>query len=47
LATQLIIVVLVAGLAIVSYFVWDKRYRGDAELSSQLRKSSRIRQPAG
>jgi hypothetical protein len=31
LATQLVIVVLVAGLAIVSYFVWDKRYRGDSE----------------
>lgn len=31
MATQLIIAVLVIALAIISYFVWDKRYRGDAQ----------------
>ena len=31
MGVQLVIALLVVGLAIVSYFVWDKRYRGDAE----------------
>jgi hypothetical protein len=30
-AVQLIIAAIVIVLAIVSYFVWDKRYRGDAQ----------------
>ena len=31
MGVQLVIALLVVGLAIVSYFVWDKRYRGDAQ----------------
>jgi hypothetical protein len=31
MAVQLVIALLVVGLAIVSYFVWDRRYRGDAQ----------------
>ena len=31
MGVQLVIALLVVGLAIVSYFVWDRRYRGDAQ----------------
>lgn len=31
MTAQLVILVIVAAFAIVGYFVWDRRYRGDAE----------------